>query len=76
VSDTQKSNSLVKLKVGDLVKFPHTPVQGIVLKLETLAESPHPSQPQREVALIEWANPYTPRGRYQVHLLEIVHEVS
>lgn len=64
------------MKVGDLVKFrAHSAsVQGIILSLETLEEGPHPSQPEREVAFIEWANPYTPRGQYQVSLLEIVNE--
>ena len=64
------------MKVGDLVKFRgrSTTLQGIILSLETLEEGPHPSQPEREVALIEWANPYTPRGQYQVSLLEIVNE--
>ena len=64
------------MKVGDLVKFranSHS-VQGIVLSLDTLEEGPHPSQPEREVAFIEWASPYTPRGNYQVSLLEVVSE--
>ena len=64
------------MKVGDLVKFrahSHGP-QGVILSLDTLEEGPHPSHPEREVAFIEWANPYTPRGNYQVSLLEVVNE--
>ena len=66
------------MKIGDLVKFrDHTvktgPV-GVILSLETLSKPPHPCQPQRDVALIEWADPYTPRGNYQVFLLEVISE--
>ena len=64
------------MKVGDLVKFRSLMPgpQGVILSLETLAEGPHPSQPEREVAFIEWADPHTPRGHYQVSLLEVVSE--
>ena len=64
------------MKVGDLVKFrAHaSSVQGVILSLDTLEEGPHPSQPEREVAFIQWANPYTPHGNYQVSLLEVVNE--
>ena len=65
----------MNMKKGDLVKFrTSTRFQGIVLGLETLAEGPHPSQPERDVAIIEWADPYTPSGKYQVSLLEVVSE--
>ncbi len=78
MSDIQRSESLAKPRVGDLVKFRGNSMrfQGIVLSLETLPEGPHPSQPEREVAFIEWANAHTPRGMYQIHLLEVVNEVS
>jgi len=66
------------MKVGDLVKFKDrdaltTPI-GIVRGTNTLDEDPHPSQPGREVAHIEWACPYTPAGNYQLFLLEVVNE--
>ncbi len=64
------------MKVGDLVKFRSLMPgpQGVILSLETLAEGPHPSQPEREVAFVEWADSYTPRGQYQVSILEVVSE--
>ena len=64
------------MKVGDLVKFrrhnnsPH----GIVLKIVDLPESPHPSQPERGAAYIEWACKYTAAGNYQLSILEVVDE--
>ena len=64
------------MKVGDLVKFEnHTsgPV-GVIVGFKTLDHDPHPSQPQRRTACIEWACPYTPRGHYQVFLLEVLSE--
>jgi hypothetical protein len=64
------------VKVGNLIKFRNHSKShlGIVLRLETLDEGPHPSQPHREVAYIEWADLYTPPGNYQTYLLEIVSE--
>ncbi len=66
------------MKIGDLVKFSdHTlesgPV-GVVLGLDTLPNDPHPSQPHREVAYIEWACEYTTAGNYQLCILEVVNE--
>ncbi len=66
------------MKIGDLVKFKDHTIEsgptGIILSLETLSSSPHPCQPQRDVALIEWGDSYTPRGNYPVFLLEVVSE--
>ena len=66
------------MKVGDLVKFKgHTLKSGplgVVLDLKVLPEPPHPSQPQREAAYIEWACKYTMAGHYQLDILEVVHE--
>ena len=64
------------MKVGDLVKFrshrdgPH----GVVLKIIELPDSPHPSQPERDAAYIEWACEYTAAGNYQLSILETVNE--
>ena len=64
------------MKVGDLVKFrrhmssPH----GIVLKIIELSDSPHPSQPERDAAYIEWACKYTASGNYQLSILEVASE--
>ncbi len=64
------------MKVGDLVKFrshrdgPH----GIVLKIIELPYSPHPSQPERDAAYIEWACKYTAAGNYQLSILEVASE--
>ena len=64
------------MKVGDLVKFrrhmnsPH----GIVLKIIELPDSPHPSQPERDAAYIEWACKYTASGNYQLSILEVASE--
>ena len=68
------------MKVGDLVKFwDHTldsgPI-GIVLGLSALPKDPHPSQPHREVAYIEWACEYTTAGNYQLSILEVINEAS
>ena len=71
-SDTQQLKSLGAFKIGDLVKFHHIskPV-GIIIKFKILDEAPHPSQPHRQVAYVEWCSPYTPRGYYQLPLLEL-----
>jgi len=66
------------MKVGDLVKFKDrdalsTPV-GIVKEMSTLEDDPHPCQPGREVACVEWSCPYTPKGNYQIFLLEVINE--
>ena len=66
------------MKVGDLVKFKDRtnksgPI-GIVINLSTLSRAPHPSQPERDVAYIEWACKYTAVGNYQVSLLEVINE--
>ena len=64
------------MKVGDLVKFrrhnngPH----GIVLEIVNLPKAPHPSQPERDAAYIEWACKYTAAGNYQLSILEVVSE--
>jgi len=47
---------------------------GIVRGTNTLEEDPHPSQPGYELAYIEWACPYTPKGNYQMFLLEVINE--
>jgi hypothetical protein len=66
------------MKVGDLVKFkdrdPKSTPIGIVRGTNTLEEDPHPSQPGCELAYIEWACPYTPKGNYQMFLLEVINE--
>lgn len=66
------------MKKGDLVKFrDHTMTSGpvgVVLSLSELPEEPHPSQPWRSVAHIEWADLYTPAGNYQLALLEVINE--
>ncbi len=66
------------MKIGDLVKFKsHTPKSGplgIIVYFKTLPTSPHPSQPSREVAYIEWACKYTAAGHYQLAILEAVDE--
>lgn len=66
------------MKVGDLVKFKDHTIQsgpvGLVRGINTLDEDPHPCQPGRELAYIEWACPYTPKGNYQMFLLEVINE--
>ena len=64
------------MKVGDLIKFRdhNKSPQGVVLRLETLENGPHPSQPQRDVAYVQWACPYTMNGHYQLCLLEVISE--
>ena len=71
-SDTQQLKSLGGFKIGDLVKFHHLskPV-GIIIKFKILQEDPHPSQPERQVAYVEWSSKHTPRGYYQLPLLEL-----
>ena len=49
---------------------------GIVLRIVDLPESPHPSQPERGAAYIEWACKYTAPGNYQLSILEVVNEAS
>ena len=65
------------MKVGDFVKFKDHNMQsgpvGIVRGTNTLEEDPHPSQPGYELAYIEWACPYTPKGNYQMFLLEVIN---
>jgi len=64
------------VKVGDLVKFRGHTIDsgplGIVLDLRTLPKAPHPSQPDRHVAYIEWASKYTAAGHYQLSILEVI----
>ena len=64
------------MKVGDLVKFKRhmKSPRGIVLKIIELPDSPHPSQPERDAAYIEWACKYTAAGNYQLSILEVVSE--
>ena len=64
------------MKVGDLVKFKRhmKSPRGIVLKIIELPDSPHPSQPERDAAYIEWACKYTAPGNYQLSILEVVNE--
>jgi len=65
------------MKVGDLVKFTGNRVAGpygIVLSFKRLRKAPHPSQPEREAAYIEWACKYTASGHYQLSILEVVNE--
>jgi len=64
------------VKVGDLVKFKRhmKSPRGIVLKIIELPDSPHPSQPERDAAYIEWACKYTAAGNYQLSILEVVSE--
>ena len=64
------------MKVGDLVKFKRhmKSPRGIVLKIIELPDSPHPSQPDQRVAYIEWACEHTPRGHYQLSILEVANE--
>ena len=66
------------MKLGDLVKFKDHTLQsgplGVVTGFKVLPEPPHPSQPQREAAYIEWACKYTMAGHYQLSILEVVHE--
>ncbi len=76
MSVIQKSESSAQPRVGDLVRFRdhhQRGPRGIVLGLKTFA-APHSSQPERRTAYIEWACPYTPRGNYQVYLLEVISE--
>lgn len=66
------------MKVGDLVKFKNhglgaSPV-GIVTSISVLEEAPHMSQPDRNVAYIEWADPHTRPGNYQYCILEVIDE--
>ena len=64
------------MKVGDLVRFighRDGPV-GIILRFKYLPEAPHPSQPERDAAYIEWACKYTAAGHYQLSILEVVNE--
>ena len=66
------------MKVGDLVKFKDHTIQsgplGVVRGTNTLEEDPHPSQRRTRLAYIEWACPYTPKGNYQMFLLEVINE--
>lgn len=66
------------MKVGDLVKFKTHPTEssplGIIMSLVHLEAPPHPSQPNQSAAYIEWADPYTSAGNYQLFLLEVVDE--
>jgi len=64
------------MKVGDLVKFKGRTIGpfGVVLKIIELLDSPHPSQPERDAAYIEWACEYTAAGNYQLSILETVNE--
>jgi len=62
------------VKVGDLVRFighRDGPV-GIVLRFKYLSSPPHPSQPGRDAAYIEWACKYTAAGSYQLSILEVI----
>ena len=76
MSDTQKSESLARPKVGDLVKFRNhiSGPRGIVIKMIELPSAPHPSQPETSAAYIEWACKYTAAGNYQLCILEVVSE--
>jgi hypothetical protein len=47
---------------------------GIVLEIIELPDSPHPSQPERDAAYVEWACKYTAAGNYQLSILEVVNE--
>ena len=78
MSDTQQSKLLAAPKVGDLVKFVghRTGPHGDVLSLNTVPREPHPSQPRRDVAYIEWACKYTAPGNYQLSFLEVVNDAS
>jgi len=66
------------MKAGDLVKFKTHPTDlsplGIIIELIHLSKPPHPSQPDQHAAYIEWADPYTSAGNYQLFLLEVVNE--
>lgn len=66
------------MKVGDLVKFKNHGLSssplGIVISLGILEKAPHMSQPDRNVAYIEWACPYTQTGNYQYCILEVIDE--
>jgi|TARA_R110000824_G_scaffold5670_11_gene26181 hypothetical protein len=66
------------IEIGDLVKFVgHTMKSGplgIILRFKNLTEPPHPSQPHRRSAYIEWACKYTTSGHYQLSILEVVNE--
>ena len=66
------------MKAGDLVKFKTHPTDsspiGIIINLVHLAKPPHPSQPDQSAAYVEWADPYTSAGNYQLFLLEVVNE--
>ena len=64
------------MKVGDLVKFKGRTIGpfGVVLKIIELLDSPHPSQPERVAAYIEWACKYTTAGNYQLSILEVISE--
>jgi len=66
------------VKVGDLVRFKSPGREfgpfGIVLSFKDLPESPHPSQPERDAAYIEWACKYTAAGNYQLSILEVASE--
>ena len=64
------------MKVGDLVKFRRhnkSPC-GIVLEVIELPNSPHPSQPDRRAAYVQWACKYTAPGNYQLCILETIDE--
>ncbi len=65
------------MKVGDLVKFKgrdakSTPI-GIVRGTNALYEDLHPGQ-LGGLAYIEWACSYTPKGNYEMFLLEVINE--
>ena len=64
------------MKVGDLVRFigHRDGPCGIVLSFKHLPDSPHPSQPERVAAYIEWACKYTTAGNYQLSILEVISE--
>lgn len=64
------------MKVGDLVRFVghRDGPCGIVLRFKDLPLPPHPSQPEKGAAYIEWACKYTAAGHYQLSILEVVNE--
>jgi hypothetical protein len=66
------------VKVGDLVKFKNQSTElgpvGVIISLARLEKPPHPSQPDQDAVYVEWADPYTSTGNYQLFLLEVINE--
>jgi len=73
-----RNTSRLSVEAGDLVTFRRhlNGPYGIVVEIVDLPESPHPSQPERRAAYVEWASEYTTSGNYQLSILEVVNEVS